>query len=117
MSTKRAWSASAVLNEDILFISGGMTTWGFPLDSTELIKYGGKTKTGPKMPFPLAGHVHVGINQTDSLEPLLICKALCVGYQFNKFQFLANLIDSRRSRNGSLKHRIENAMILRNFIG
>ena len=44
-----------------------MTTWGFPLDSTELIKYGGKNEPGPKMPFPLAGHVHVEVNKTDSL--------------------------------------------------
>ena len=67
MSTKRAWSASVVLNENTLFVTGGMTTWGFPLDSTELIKYGGKSEPGPKMPLPLAGHVHVEVNQTDSI--------------------------------------------------
>ena len=68
MSTKRAWSASLVFHEDTLFVTGGMTTWGFPLDSTEIIKYGKNFSVpGPKMPLPLAGHVHVEVSQTDSL--------------------------------------------------
>ena len=67
MSTKRAWSASIVLNDKTLLVTGGMTTWGFPLSSTEQITDGGTSEPGPVMPSHLAGHAHVAINSTDSL--------------------------------------------------
>ena len=62
MSVKRVHAASIVLNETILWITGG---YG-PLASSEYIRLSGSSP-GPDLPMALTGHAMIAINTTHSM--------------------------------------------------
>ena len=68
MSVKRCDAASIVLNETVLWVSGGDgSSIYYPEGtSTEYVKLEG-TRPGPPLPIPLAGHAKIGINHTHSI--------------------------------------------------
>ena len=64
MSVKRSWAASIVLNETILWITGGYGNG--PLASSEYIRLAGSS-LGPDLPMALEAHAMVAINSTCSM--------------------------------------------------
>ena len=64
MSVKRRWAASIVLNETILWITGGYGN-GF-LASSEYIRLAGSSP-GPDLPMTLYAHAMIAINTTHSM--------------------------------------------------
>ena len=65
MSVGRRQSASVVLNDDTLWVTGGYNSGVF-FASTENVKVDG-TMPGPVLPMPIAGHAMVAINSTVSM--------------------------------------------------
>ena len=67
MSVKRRWAASIVLNETILWITGGAggDNWNH-FASSEYIRLAGSSP-GPDLPMALSGHAMIAINATHSM--------------------------------------------------
>ena len=66
MRTKRWMAASIVLEDEKLWISGGISSSNSRLSSTEYIFSDGRNEEGPPMPIALYGHAMVKINETTS---------------------------------------------------
>ena len=66
MSVGRWGAASIVLNDNILWVTGGGGFGGGELASTEYVTVTG-TKPGPELPINLSGHAMVAINSTCSM--------------------------------------------------
>ena len=66
MSARRWTAASIVLNETILWITGGWDVNGLPLLSSEYIKLSGSSP-GPDLPMYLQKHAMIAINKTHSM--------------------------------------------------
>jgi hypothetical protein len=67
MSTPRGDAASATLNGNTLWVTGGLATHSPPpLQTTELVQLNG-TRPGPDLPIPLARHCVVALNSTTFL--------------------------------------------------
>ena len=69
MSTTRAFAASLITNENILWVTGGLD-YDYPpvyLSSTEYILRNGESVKGPELPLNLGGHTLISINSTFSM--------------------------------------------------
>ena len=78
MSVGRSFAASIVLNENTLWVTGGLGDSGL-LESTEKITITG-TILGPNMPLALSSHAIVAINST--------CSMVIAGYDGSSFNDL-----------------------------
>ena len=67
MMTKRFHAASIVLEDEKMWILGGVSNGFSTLSSTEYIFSDGRNEDGPPMPIALDGHAMVKINDTTSL--------------------------------------------------
>ena len=66
MRTKRWMAASIVLEDEKLWILGGISSSNSRLSSTEYIFSDGRNEEGPPMPITLESHAMVKINETTS---------------------------------------------------
>ena len=69
MSTTRAFAASLITDENILWVTGGLD-YDYPsmyLSSTEYILKTGESVKGPELPLTLGGHTLISINSTFSM--------------------------------------------------
>ena len=86
MSVGRSFAASIVLNENTLWVTGGLGDSGL-LESTEKITITG-TSLGPNLPLALGSHAIVAINST--------CSMVIAGYDgssFNRLTFYHDNIE------------------------
>ena len=69
MSSTRAFAASLITDENILWVTGGLD-YDYPsmyLSSTEYILKTGESVKGPELPLTLGGHTLITINSTFSM--------------------------------------------------
>ena len=66
MSVERADAASIVLNDNTLWVTGGVGKYPLRFASTEHVKMSG-SMPGPDMPMPLDSHAMAAINSTVSM--------------------------------------------------
>ena len=68
MSEKRAYPASLITNENILWVTGGVNLYPYMFfPSTEYILKNGESVKGPELPLGLSAHTIIGINSTFSM--------------------------------------------------
>ena len=66
MSVKRRDAASIVLNETVLWVSGGMESWDVTHGTSDYVTLN-SSSPGPDLPFPLDSHKMISINTTHTM--------------------------------------------------
>ena len=64
MSERRTFAASLIINENYLWVTGGLEQGVGPFSSTEYILKNGESVKGPELPLKLFAHTVIGINST-----------------------------------------------------